>query len=110
VSDERELEAAVERALAFVDAAAACVYPIALADPSLIGEFAERIGAPVNIYGRPRGPSVRELEALRVAQVSFGPGPQDGAMAALQRIGTDLLAGGDVDATWPSVPRRDHAV
>jgi 2-methylisocitrate lyase-like PEP mutase family enzyme len=37
--------------------------------------------------------------ALGVARVSFGPGPQGAAMAALRRIGTDLLAGGDVDET-----------
>ena len=97
VRDRHELEAAVERARAFVGAGAACVYPIALADPRLIGEFVQRVGAPVNIYGRPGGPSVRGLEALGVARVSFGPGPQGAAMAALERIGTDLLAGGAVD-------------
>ena len=57
----------------------------------------QRVGSPVNVYGRPGGPSVRELEALGVARVSFGPGPQGAALAALNRIGTDLLAGGDVD-------------
>jgi 2-methylisocitrate lyase-like PEP mutase family enzyme len=97
VRDGRELGAAVARARAFLDAGAACVYPIALADPSLIGEFVQRLGGPVNVYGRPGGPSVRQLEALGVARVSFGPGPQGAALAALQRIGADLLAGGDVD-------------
>jgi 2-methylisocitrate lyase-like PEP mutase family enzyme len=97
VRDGQELDEAVERARAFVDAGAACVYPIALAEPGLIGEFVRRVGAPVNVLGRPGGPSVRELEALGVARVSFGPGPQGAAMAALQRIGADLLDGGDVD-------------
>jgi 2-methylisocitrate lyase-like PEP mutase family enzyme len=96
VRDGRELETAAERARAFADAGAACVYPIALADPGLIAEFVRRVGAPVNVLGRPRGPSVRELEGLGVARVSFGPGPQGAALAALQRIGADLLAGGDV--------------
>jgi 2-methylisocitrate lyase-like PEP mutase family enzyme len=40
---------------------------------------------------------VRELEALGVARVSFGPGPQGAAMAALHRIGSELLGGGAVD-------------
>jgi 2-methylisocitrate lyase-like PEP mutase family enzyme len=97
VRDEADLEAAVERARAFVDAGADCVYPIALADPALLAEFVRRVHAPVNVYGRPGGPSVRELEALGVARVSFGPGPQGAALSALQRVGTDLLAGGTVE-------------
>jgi 2-methylisocitrate lyase-like PEP mutase family enzyme len=97
VRHERELDEAVDRARAFVDAGAACVYPIALSDPDLIREFVQRVAAPVNVLGRPGGPSVRQLEDLGVARVSFGPGPQGAAMAALQRIGTELLARGDVD-------------
>ena len=57
----------------------------------------QRVGSPVNAFGRPGGPTVAELEALGAARVSFGPGPQGAALAALNRIGTDLLAGGDVD-------------
>jgi hypothetical protein len=66
--------------------------------------FVQRVGVPVNVYGRPGGPCVRELEALRVALVSFGPGPQGGAMAALRPIGADLFAGGDVDETLAFCP------
>jgi 2-methylisocitrate lyase-like PEP mutase family enzyme len=97
VRDERELDEAADRAQAFVDVGAACVYPIALSDPDLIREFVQRVGAPVNVLGRPGGPAVGHLEELGVARVSFGPGPQGAAMAALQRIGSELLAGGDVD-------------
>ena len=49
------------------------MHPIALTDTVLIHEFVHRVAAPVNVLGRPRGPSVRQLEELGVAPVSFGP-------------------------------------
>ena len=42
----------------------------------------------------PGAPSVRELQELGVARVSFGPGPMGAALAALARTASDLLAGG----------------
>jgi 2-methylisocitrate lyase-like PEP mutase family enzyme len=54
--------------------------------------------APVNAFGIPGGPAVADLAALGVARVSFGPGPQGAALAALRRAGETLLAGGPVDA------------
>lgn len=88
------LDAAVERARAFADAGADCVFPINLRDAGQLGEFCERVGTPVNAFGRPGGPSVAELERLGAARVSFGPGPQGAALAALARTGETLLAGG----------------
>jgi len=88
------LDAAVERAKAFVEAGADCVFPSELGDPEQLREFCERVGAPVNAFGSPGGPSVAELARLGVARVSFGPGPQGAALAALARTGKALLAGG----------------
>jgi 2-methylisocitrate lyase-like PEP mutase family enzyme len=87
------LDAGVERATAFVEAGAHCVFPIELGDRDQLGEFCERVGAPVNAFGLTGGPSVAELEALGVARVSFGPGPQGAALAALARTGEALLRG-----------------
>jgi 2-methylisocitrate lyase-like PEP mutase family enzyme len=102
-----EIEEAVVRARAYLDAGADCIYPIRITDPVVLEDFVGRIAAPVNAFGRPGGPSVAELEALGVARVSFGPGPMGAAMAALRSVGETLLAGGAADthlAFRPPVP------
>ena len=48
------IDQAVQRARAFVDAGADCVFPIQLGDPEGLREFCRRVGAPVNAFG-PRG-------------------------------------------------------
>jgi 2-methylisocitrate lyase-like PEP mutase family enzyme len=98
IATSNEVDEAVTRARAYLDAGADCVYPIEIGDPVVLGDFTARIAAPVNAYGAAGGPSVADLEALGVARVSFGPGPQGVAMAALGRVGTVLLGGGTLDA------------
>ncbi len=93
---EADLDEAVVRARAYLDAGADSIFPIRARGADLLGRLVGRIGAPVNALGVPGGPSVRELEALGVARVSFGPGPLGAALAALSRTGAELLAGAAV--------------
>jgi 2-methylisocitrate lyase-like PEP mutase family enzyme len=88
------IDQAVQRARAFADAGADCVFPIQLGGPEGLREFCRRVGVPVNAFGRAGGLSVAELEGLGAARVSFGPGPLGAAMAALARVGEQLLDGG----------------
>ncbi len=64
------LEEAVERATAYAEAGADCVYPIRLTDERLIDEFVKRVQAPVNIWARADAPSLERLAELGVARVS----------------------------------------
>jgi 2-methylisocitrate lyase-like PEP mutase family enzyme len=64
------LEEAVTRALLYLEAGADCVYPIRLTDEGLIGEFVQRVQAPVNIWARHDAPSLERLAELGVARVS----------------------------------------
>jgi 2-methylisocitrate lyase-like PEP mutase family enzyme len=108
IATTEEVEEAVVRARAYLDAGADCIFPIRISDPVVLEDLVGRIAAPVNAFGRPDGPSVAELEALGVARVSFGPGPMGAAMAALRRVGETLLAGGAADADLafrPPVPQ-----
>jgi 2-methylisocitrate lyase-like PEP mutase family enzyme len=97
IGTTEEIDEAVARARAYLDAGADCIFPIMIREPAVLAEFTARVAAPVNAFGVPGGPSVAELAALGVARVSFGPGPQGAAMAALRRVGERLLAGGPVD-------------
>lgn len=114
------LEAAVERARAYVDAGADCIYPIGPGDEKTIRELVRRIPGPVNILASPKGPSLAELEALGVHRVSFGPFLFRALLRKFVDITAELgngggyfslhsrLTGADVDAFLRPGPERDQ--
>ena len=63
---------ALERAHAYFEAGADCVYPITLAEPDLLSAFVSDAGGPVNILELPDGPTLGDLAELGVARVSYG--------------------------------------
>ncbi|MGW1375344.1 isocitrate lyase/PEP mutase family protein [Streptomyces sp. NPDC002446] len=84
-----DTEETVRRGRLYAEAGADCVYPIA-APPGELAQLAAAIGLPVNAVALPDGPGPRELGALGAARVTFGPGLQDQAMAALADIARRL--------------------
>jgi 2-methylisocitrate lyase-like PEP mutase family enzyme len=63
----------VGRANAYLEAGADCVYPIGLWEADALRRFISEVGGPVNVVALPQAPSLRELAALGVARVSWGP-------------------------------------
>jgi 2-methylisocitrate lyase-like PEP mutase family enzyme len=84
-----ETAVALERAAAYRDAGADCVYPIGVADEEVISRFVD-LGVPVNVLLRPGAPSIERLAALGVARVSLG-GHLHHAMEAALRARLDDL-------------------
>jgi 2-methylisocitrate lyase-like PEP mutase family enzyme len=78
------VDEAVERANAYADAGADCVYPICLWELGPLRRFMSGVSGPVNITAEPTAPSIAELAALDVARVSWGPLLQWDAMARFQ--------------------------
>ena len=62
---------ALQRANAYLDAGADCVYPIALWEPDAVRPFMADVRGPVNLIRLPQTPSLAELAALGVARVSW---------------------------------------
>jgi 2-methylisocitrate lyase-like PEP mutase family enzyme len=62
---------ALERANAYLEAGADCVYPIALSDTDAVRHFTAEAHGPVNVIRLPQMPSLSELAALGVARVSW---------------------------------------
>jgi 2-methylisocitrate lyase-like PEP mutase family enzyme len=63
---------ALQRASAYLEAGADCVYPIALWEPAALRAFmSEHRGGPVNVTRLPQAPSLAELAELGVARVSW---------------------------------------
>ncbi|MFC3578371.1 isocitrate lyase/phosphoenolpyruvate mutase family protein [Streptomyces yaanensis] len=76
-------EQAIARAALYIAAGADCVYPIG-APADVLPLLRVGIQGPINVFARPgEGPSPTELGELGATRVTFGPGLQRAAMAAL---------------------------
>ena len=62
---------ALERASAYLEAGADCVYPIALWEPDALGRFMSEVRGPVNVTRVPQVSSVADLAALGVSRISW---------------------------------------
>ncbi|MGX1855129.1 isocitrate lyase/PEP mutase family protein [Streptomyces sp. NPDC055299] len=83
----------IRRGRRYAEAGADCVYPIA-APPPVLGELAAALGLPLNALALPDGPSPRALGTLGATRITFGPGLQQRAMAALRETAEELRAEG----------------
>lgn len=90
----QRLHEAIERARAYRDAGADCVYPMGLAEPDSIATFVNALQCPVNVMVRPGLPPLAELERLGVRRVSFGPAASYATMGLLQRISHEVRTEG----------------
>src|SRR4051794_33941662 len=72
---------ALQRAHAYREAGADCVYPIGLWEADALRRFTSEAGGPVNVIRLPQMPSLAELAALGVARVSWATFLHRDAMA-----------------------------
>jgi 2-methylisocitrate lyase-like PEP mutase family enzyme len=72
---------ALERANAYLECGADCVYPIALWEPDALQQFMSGVDGPVNVSRVPQLQSLEEVAALGVARVSWAIFLFLGAMA-----------------------------
>jgi 2-methylisocitrate lyase-like PEP mutase family enzyme len=71
-TQEELVPEALQRANAYLEAGADCVYPIALWETDALRRFISEVRGPVNVTRLPQTPSLAELAALGVARVSWG--------------------------------------
>jgi 2-methylisocitrate lyase-like PEP mutase family enzyme len=71
-TQEELVPEALQRANAYLDADADCVFPIVLWEPDALRRFMAEVQGPVNVVALPNAPSLAELAALGVARVSWG--------------------------------------
>lgn len=84
------LPEAIERGKAYLAAGADCLYPFGLTDQDAIHTFVQEVGAPVNIWLQPVGPSRATLARLGVARISLGARLFRRAMAEVSRALDEL--------------------
>jgi 2-methylisocitrate lyase-like PEP mutase family enzyme len=87
----------LDRARRYLEAGANCIYPIFLADPAVIRDYAA-LGN-VNLLGRPGGLTFKEMADLGVARISLGPLLHK-AMLERMRKAAEAFARFDDAAVW----------
>ena len=91
---ESRFEHAVQRANAYIQAGADCIYPIGMLDRTLIGNLVKAINGPINIMGGPPGLPLPELAQLGVARVSLAGSLMRSILGHLKAISQELYDSG----------------
>jgi 2-methylisocitrate lyase-like PEP mutase family enzyme len=97
-------EHAVERANAYRQAGADCLFVPGVYDAETIGKLVKAVDGPLNILAGPKTPATPELEKLGVARVSFGSWPMRAAMTAFERFVRELRERGTFASLEPGIP------
>lgn len=92
------LRTSIERANAYREAGADCLFVPGALDAATIHTLVREIAGPVNILAMPGCPPVAELEQLGVRRVSEGSGPARAALKTAQSIAYELLERGTYSA------------
>ena len=87
---ESRFEHAVQRANAYLQAGADCIYPIGILDRNMIANLVKDIDGPINILGGPPAPTLPELAQLGVARVSLAGGLMRSVLGHLRTIAQEL--------------------
>jgi 2-methylisocitrate lyase-like PEP mutase family enzyme len=87
------VDEAVRRGNAYLEAGADCVFPIMAADRAAIERLAAEIRGPINVLRLPDMPPVAELAGLGVARISVGAGLYRAALAHAASLARELLGG-----------------
>lgn len=93
--DDR-FELAVERAKAYREAGADCLFPIGADDPPVVEDLVEAIDGPVNVLAfGPDAPAPSLLERLGVARVSSGAGFMHASLGSVRRAAEGVYETGE---------------
>jgi 2-methylisocitrate lyase-like PEP mutase family enzyme len=82
---------AVERANAYLDAGADCVFFLGLKDEDMVKRALDEVNGLISVIGRPGSVPLKRLAELGVARVSFGPGTLGLTLAHLHDAAAQLV-------------------
>jgi 2-methylisocitrate lyase-like PEP mutase family enzyme len=100
-----DLDATIERLVAYRNAGADCLYAPGLTDLGQIRRVVDELSAPVNVLALPSGPPIRELEAAGVRRISTGSLLAGSAYGALVTAAGELAGEGTSRYAAGHVPR-----
>lgn len=89
-SAEEKIEEIIDRARAYLDAGADCIYPITLGDLDILASVYAAIKAPINVYATTGAPPMRELEQAGISRLSLGPNLLKASLATMKAVALGL--------------------
>ncbi|MDQ2681470.1 MAG: isocitrate lyase/phosphoenolpyruvate mutase family protein [Candidatus Eremiobacteraeota bacterium] len=104
---EGRFAATLERAKAYVEAGADCIFVPGVSDSGTIAKLVQAIAAPLNILAGANTPSVSELGRLGVRRISCGGAPHGHVMAAFQKVVADVAELGTFDFASDRISHAD---
>jgi 2-methylisocitrate lyase-like PEP mutase family enzyme len=87
--EEKETET-IERAKAYLDAGADCIYPITVGDIDTLKKIRRETGALINVYATESTAPMRELEAIGISRLSLGPNLLKASLTKMRRVAIEL--------------------
>src|SRR5206468_10616585 len=91
---KKALDEAIRRGNAYAEAGGDCIFYLFLHSAEIIGRIAKEVKAPISILAGPQSPSVKELQDLGVARVSYGSGFMKAAITGTKRLAKEILESG----------------
>jgi 2-methylisocitrate lyase-like PEP mutase family enzyme len=91
---KKALHEAIHRGNAYAEAGGDCIFYLSLHSAETIGTVAKEVQAPISILAGPQSPSVKELQDLGVARVSYGSGFLKAAITGAKRLAEEILGKG----------------
>ena len=91
---KKALDQAIQRGNAYAEAGGDCIFYLFLHSAEIIGRIAKEVNAPVSILAGPQSPSVKELQDLGVARVSYGSGFTKAALTGAKHLAQEILETG----------------
>lgn len=91
---KKALDEAIRRGNAYAEAGGDCIFYLSLHDAETIGTVATEVKAPVSILAGAQSPSVKALQDLGVARVSYGSGFMKAAITGTKRLAREILEKG----------------
>lgn len=93
---ERALRETIERAEAYAEAGADCLFVPFLTDETFIEELVRSCPLPVNLLALPGGADIKKLQQLGVSRLSLGNGAYDVAVKRHEQLARQLKNTGSV--------------
>ena len=94
---KKALDEAIQRGNAYAEAGGDCIFYLFLHSADIIGRLAREVKAPISILAGPQAPSVRELQDLGVARVSYGSAFLKAAIGATRKLAKEILEKGTIE-------------
>jgi 2-methylisocitrate lyase-like PEP mutase family enzyme len=106
---KQALDEAIRRGNEYAEAGGDCIFYLNLHSSETIKRVAKEVRAPISILAGPQSPSVKELQDLGVARVSYGSGFMKAAITGAKRLAQEIQQSGTVTALKDGVQTPEIA-